>query len=133
MIVVYKNKEGYADPTAAEAIGTVTKEEKKQNEEVAILVNILKQMISLAGFEMVGRITLRDKKTGKEYKQWIYKWNTRKGVEAVTEQKLLAVQRDNNKLKSLHLELANHENFNPYKRIIMFDIPKGEKGKLLMP
>ena len=66
--MAHKNKEGYADPTAGEAIGTVTKEEKKQNEEVAILVNILKQMISLAGFEMVGRITLRDKKTGKEYK-----------------------------------------------------------------
>ena len=66
--MAYKNKEGYADPTAWEAIGTVAKKEKKQNEEVAILVNILKQMINLAGFEMVGRITLRDKKTGKEYK-----------------------------------------------------------------
>ena len=66
--MVYKNKEGYADPTAGEAIGTVTKEEKKQNEEVTNLVNVLKQMISIAGFEMVGRVTLRDKKTGKEYK-----------------------------------------------------------------
>ena len=68
MIVVYRNKEGYADPTAEKAIGIVAKEEKKQNEDVTILVNILKQMISLAGFEMVGRITLRDKKTGKEYR-----------------------------------------------------------------
>ena len=48
----------------------------------------------------------------------------------MTEQELLAVQRDNNKLKSLYLELANHENFNPYKRTIISDIPKGEKGKL---
>ena len=48
----------------------------------------------------------------------------------MTEQELLAVQRDNNKLKSLYLELANHENFNPYKRVIVSDILKGEKGKL---
>lgn len=26
---------------------------------------------------------------------------------------LFAVQRDNNKLKSLYIELADHENFNP--------------------
>ena len=66
--MVYRNKEGYADPTAGEAIGTVAKEEKKHNEEVTTLVSVIKQIISLAGFEMVGRITLKDKKTGKEYR-----------------------------------------------------------------
>ena len=44
----------------------------------------------------------------------------------MTEQELLVVQRDNNKLKSLYLELANHENFNPYKRSITSDIQKGK-------
>ena len=34
----------------------------------------------------------------------------------MTEQELLAVQRDNNKLKSLYLKPANHENFNRCKR-----------------
>ena len=66
--MVYRNKEGYPDPTAGEAIGTVTREEKRRNEEVTNLVNVIKQIISLAGFEMVGRITLKDKKTGKEYR-----------------------------------------------------------------
>ena len=66
--MVYRNKEGYADPTAGEAIGTIAKEEKKHNEEVTTLVSVIKQIISLAGFEMVGRITLKDKKTGKEYR-----------------------------------------------------------------
>lgn len=42
---------------------------------------------------------------------------------------LLSVQRDNNKLKSLYIELANHENFNPYKNNIITDMPKGGKGK----
>lgn len=66
--MVYRNKEGYPDPTAGEAIGTVTREEKRHNEEVTNLVNVIKQIISLAGFEMAGRITLKDKKTGKEYR-----------------------------------------------------------------
>lgn len=66
--MVYRNKEGYPDPTAGEAIGTVAREEKRHNEEVTNLVNVIKQIISLAGFEMVGRITLKDKKTGKEYR-----------------------------------------------------------------
>ena len=42
---------------------------------------------------------------------------------------LLSVQRDNNKLKSLYIELADHENFNPYKNNIITDMPKGGKGK----
>jgi len=42
---------------------------------------------------------------------------------------LFAIQRDNNKLKSLYIELANHENFNPYKNNTISDMPKGSKGK----
>lgn len=42
---------------------------------------------------------------------------------------LNAVQRDMNKLKSLYLELAAHENFNPYKGNVITDMPKGNKGK----
>ena len=42
---------------------------------------------------------------------------------------LFAVQRDMNKLKSLYLELAAHENFNPYKGNIITNMPKGNSGK----
>lgn len=42
---------------------------------------------------------------------------------------LFSVQRDTNKLKSLYLELADHENFNPYKKNIISDMPKGSGGK----
>ena len=66
--MAYKNSEGYRDPTAGEAVGTVAREEKKRNEAVTSLITMLKQIISLAGFEMVGRIVLRDRKTGKEYR-----------------------------------------------------------------
>lgn len=68
----YRNKEGYSDPTAGEAIGTLTKEERREERErnaaVTSLITMLKQIISLAGFELVERIVLRDKETGKEYR-----------------------------------------------------------------
>ena len=65
----YKNKEGYPDPTAGEAMGTVAKEERRErNAAVTTLITMLKQIISLAGFELVGRIVLKDKVTGKEYR-----------------------------------------------------------------
>lgn len=66
--MVYRNHEGYPDPTAGEALETVTREEKEKAAEITSLVNIIKQIIGLAGFEMVGRITLKDKRTGKEYR-----------------------------------------------------------------
>lgn len=66
----YKNTEGYPDPTAGMAIHEVQKEErrKEHNEAVSTLITMLKQIISLAGFELVGRIVLKDKETGKEYR-----------------------------------------------------------------
>lgn len=68
----YRNKEGYPDPTAGEALGAVAKEERQEarerNTAVTSLITMLKQIISLAGFELVGRIVLRDKETGKEYR-----------------------------------------------------------------
>ena len=53
-------------------MGTVAKEERKEERErnaaVTTLITMLKQIISLAGFELVGRIVLKDKVTGKEYR-----------------------------------------------------------------
>lgn len=68
--MTYRNKEGYADPTAGAAIHEAEPKVKKReyNPEVTNLVSVLKQMIDIAGYEMVGRIVLRDKDTGKEYR-----------------------------------------------------------------
>lgn len=70
---MYKNAEGYSDPTPGEAMSLIRKEQRQQEiaERLAVisrLIPILKQTAELAGFEVVGRITLRDKETGKEYK-----------------------------------------------------------------
>lgn len=68
--MTYKNKEWYADPTAGVAIHKTDPEikKKKYNPEVTKLVSILKQTIDIAGYELVGRITLKNKDTGKEYR-----------------------------------------------------------------
>ena len=39
------------------------------------------------------------------------------------------IQRDLGKLKSLYMELAEHESFNPYKGNIITGMPKGSGGK----
>lgn len=67
-----RNGEGYPDPTFGEAWGNVRREEKQRESErlakISDLIPVMKQTAELAGFEVVGRITLRDKGTGKEYR-----------------------------------------------------------------
>lgn len=58
------NAMGYLDPTASTAIANVTEEEKSLN----LLVYVLKYIIDRAGFELVGRIVLKNKKSGRVYR-----------------------------------------------------------------
>ena len=66
------NSEGYPDPTAGTAWNNMRREERRQENErlsmISILIPVMKQTAELAGFEVVGRITLKDKATGKEYR-----------------------------------------------------------------
>lgn len=59
-----KNPEGYDDPTAFEALSHITDEEKK----VSKIIHIIKGLCDICGFEVVGRIVLVDKKTGKVWR-----------------------------------------------------------------
>lgn len=47
----------------------------------------------------------------------------------MTLEELFSVQTDQNKLKSLYIELANLEDFNPYKKNTVSDMPRGGEGK----
>ena len=65
-----RNAEHYADPTAA--MRNISRDEH-QNEaarldRVGNIVPLLRKMADIAGFEIMGRIPLRDKATGKEYR-----------------------------------------------------------------
>lgn len=58
-----KNSEHYDDLTAYNALKNIESEERFKK-----LVCVLKYVIKTSGFELLSRIHLRDKKTGKEYK-----------------------------------------------------------------
>lgn len=69
---MHKNSEGYPDPTAGVVWSNIRREERQQEaERIAVISNlipVMKQTAELVGFEVVGRITLKDKATGKEYR-----------------------------------------------------------------
>lgn len=48
--------------------GKKSSETRRQRGVISRLIPVMKQTAELAGFEVVGRITLRDKSTGKEWK-----------------------------------------------------------------
>lgn len=62
--MLFKNGEGYPDPTAAGAI----READKVPDHVNWYIKTIKEIASLIGLEMVGRVCIKDKKTGREYR-----------------------------------------------------------------
>ena len=69
---MYKNTEGYADPTAGEAMANIGREERQREAEPHAAQGDHnpnnRQTAAQAGFEIVNRITFRDKATGREYR-----------------------------------------------------------------
>ena len=61
---MYKNAEGYPDPTEGEAI----RRADRPPEDLSLAIRLMKFAADCLGFEVIGRIWLRDKKTGMEYK-----------------------------------------------------------------
>lgn len=62
------NGSGYPDPTAFYGSKNVIKEEKELDDKVHKLINVLKSIVEWAGFEFIGRIQIRHKKSGKEFR-----------------------------------------------------------------
>ena len=66
-----KNSEHYNDPTPYEAHKNIRREEQLETARmrtIAALVNVLKQTADLAGYEIVGRVVLMDKDSGRIYR-----------------------------------------------------------------
>lgn len=63
-----KNSSGYPDPTAYLATRNIIREENEQQKRVTALIGVLKYIIDMAGFDLLGRIEIRDRKTGREYR-----------------------------------------------------------------
>ena len=64
----WQNKEGYADPTAYEGLKSIIRDEDEQQKRVNTLIFVLKYITRLAGFELLNRIEIKDRKTGREYR-----------------------------------------------------------------
>lgn len=68
MRISYKNSEGYSDPTAGVAMGSANKQEQEIDKLNHKVMQSFRLLLDLAGFEIVGRVTLRHKKSGRIFK-----------------------------------------------------------------
>ena len=62
------NKEKYPDPTAHKALSKVQRDQDKADQNTDALIRMLKNIIDLSGYDLLARIELRDRKTGRVYK-----------------------------------------------------------------
>ena len=63
-----KNSEGYPDPTAYEGLRPIIEEENALERRVNQLIKTLKYITGLAGFELISRIEIKDKETGRVFR-----------------------------------------------------------------
>ena len=62
------NSSGCKDPTAYEALKPIIQEDAELERKVHSVIKTLKLIVDWAGFELIGRIEIRDKKTRKEFR-----------------------------------------------------------------
>lgn len=63
-----KNAEGYPDQTAYYGTKEIIREESEAERKNRSIIYTFRQIAELAGFEIIGRITLKEKKTGRLFK-----------------------------------------------------------------
>ena len=61
----WENGEGYPDPTACNALRPIMQEDAALDGRVNYLIKVLKYTIDVSGFELLARIEIKDKKTGR--------------------------------------------------------------------
>lgn len=63
-----RNSEGYADPTAHEALQAVIREEQATENKAGFLIKVLRFIATEAGFNILNRIELQDKRSGRVFR-----------------------------------------------------------------
>lgn len=66
--IPYRNPDGYADPTAYAALSKAQVEQDEADVRCQQLIRALKTMIDLSDYDLLARIELRDRKTGRNYR-----------------------------------------------------------------
>lgn len=64
----YFNDSGCADPTAYDALKPIVKEDRELEREVHHIIKTLKLIVDWAGFEFIGRIKIKHKDSGREFR-----------------------------------------------------------------
>lgn len=64
----WENSEGYPDPTAYHGTKDIIREENELDKRAYDLIKVLKFIIRSTGFELIERIKIKDKKTGREFR-----------------------------------------------------------------
>lgn len=64
----WENNSGYHDPTAYEGMKAVNREDAEQQKRVNSLIYVVKFIVNAAGFDLINRIEIRDRKTMREYR-----------------------------------------------------------------
>lgn len=65
----WKNVEGYPDPTVHDAlVPMMPKEIDREEQRAMMLFKVLRYIIRNADFDLVERIHIRDRRTGREWK-----------------------------------------------------------------
>ena len=66
--IPYKNTEGYADPTAHAAMNAVQDEQEAADSRVQNFIRAIKTIIDQSGYDLLARIEIRDRATGRNYR-----------------------------------------------------------------
>ena len=66
--IPYKNTEGSADPTAHAAMNAVQDEQEAADSRVQSFIRAIKTIIDQSGYDLLARIEIRDRATGRNYR-----------------------------------------------------------------
>lgn len=62
------NASGCRDNTANKALNNIKDEDRKSNKKAHDTIKIVKDLIDFCGYDLLNRIAIKDKETGKEYR-----------------------------------------------------------------
>lgn len=66
--ISYRNPSGCADPTAHNALSAIQGSQDQTDERVNRMIKALKILIDQSGYDLLARIELRDRETGRIYR-----------------------------------------------------------------
>lgn len=63
-----RNGSGYYDPTASPVLHAIHKREQEADENANRIIRLIKDLLQICDFELIERIQIRHKPTGREYR-----------------------------------------------------------------